>query len=30
VEVNHQYAAIAIFRNAQLVETRFLFAPADR
>jgi hypothetical protein len=30
VEVNHEYAAIAIFRNAQVVEARFLLAPSAR
>ena len=30
VEVNHEYAAIAIFRNAQFVEARFLLAPSAR
>lgn len=29
VEVNHEYAAIAVFRNAQFVEARFLLAPSD-
>ena len=27
IEVNHEFSAIAIFRNGRLAETRFLFAP---
>ena len=30
VEVNHEYAAVAIFRNARFVEARFLLAPPAR